>query len=114
MVIEFIDGADAPMGCYYVLRHAGDSFSPYTCASITDSTHTAEVVGCEELGGASFDWTTSSVAFTPQFFENLSGPEIDPASIAMIRVWIESHNTAGAGVDAYFDNFAYEVVPPNR
>jgi len=115
VVIEFIDGADAPMGRYYVLRHAGELFSPYPCASIIDDAHPAEVVGCEELGGPGFRWMTSAVAFTPQFFENLSGPDINPATIAMIRVWIEARNTAGAGVDAYFDNFAYlGMVTPNR
>jgi hypothetical protein len=112
--VEFIDGADAPMGRYYVRRHTGD-FAAYACDRIIDEAHPSEIVGCEERTGTSFDWTTSSVAFTPEFFEGLSGPEINPATIAMIRVWIESYNNAGAGADAYFDNFMYMgVTTPGR
>ncbi|MDH3197766.1 MAG: hypothetical protein OEO21_05955 [Candidatus Krumholzibacteria bacterium] len=114
VVIEFIDGADAPIGRYYVRRHIGD-VADLGCDRIIDEAHPSEIVGCEERTGTSFDWITSTVVFTPQFFEGLSGPEINPATIAMIRVWIESYNNTGAGVDAYFDNFAYlGVVTPGR
>jgi hypothetical protein len=94
---------------YYVRRHTGE-FSEYTCSSMLDDAMTdypAIGLGCEEVIGTSQDWTSSSVAFGGGFFDGLAGPAVDPSTIDAIKVWIQSYNNAGAGVDAYFDDFVY-------
>jgi hypothetical protein len=114
--IEFFDGAGAPLGHYLVRRHTGD-FNAYLCDSMVAdylSDNPNFIVGCEEMIGTSFDWMTSKVVFDEDFFAGLSGPKINPNTVAEIKMWVESYNNAGAGVDAYFDNFAYgtAIVTP--
>ncbi len=102
---EFLDGSGARKALYFVRRHTGD-FAAYDCSSVVD-----EIVGngmtveCEEAIGTSFDWERHTVSFTQGFFGNLQGPVVDPSEIDSIKIWVQSYNNAGAGVDAYFDNF---------
>jgi len=114
--IEFFDGAEAPLGHYHVRRHTGD-FNLYPCAHMVPdylSDNPSFIVGCEVMISTSFDWMTSKVVYDEDFFAGLSGPEINPNTVAEIKVWVESYNNAGAGVNAYFDNFAYgsAIVTP--
>jgi hypothetical protein len=109
VVLEFVDGADAPIGHYYVHRHTGDFGGAETCESlVAKDLENGRFVGCEELVGGSFEWTTTEIILSPRFFDSLQGPE--PKGIAMIRVFLMSDNYDGAGAGAYFDNVAYVPV----
>lgn len=106
--MEFIDGSSNVIGLYHVRRDTGD-FAAYQCANIVaeQCTTTVAAVGCEQLTGTSFGWETKKLRFTRDFFDGLQCDAIDPAQVDSIRVWFQSYNNAGSGVDAYFDNFEY-------
>ncbi len=112
--VEFFDGAHARVGAYFVRRHSGNYWA-YECDELVaenSETRPTQIVGCEQVITTSFDWITSRIDFTPEFFAAMTGPDINPDTIAEIKVWIESYNNAGAGVDAYFDDFRYVYNGP--
>jgi len=114
VMITFYDGADAPMGSYFVRRHTGD-LATYSCDHLIQQytqTHPSMIVGCEEITATAIDWLTTAVLFNEDFFAGLAGPDINPNTIAMLKIWVESKNNDGEGADAYFDDFYYG--PPKR
>jgi hypothetical protein len=110
--VEFYDNTNARIGRYFVRRHTGN-YAAYPCDALIPN-HLTEnpdlAVGCEEMTGTSFGWSTGSIVFDPAFFAALEGPVLDPATIASIKVWVQSYNNAGAGADAYFDDFDYAAT----
>jgi hypothetical protein len=109
VIIDFIDGAHNVLGRYFVHRHTGH-FEEYTCDNLIRR-HLEEnprmFVGCEEIHATFAAWGTHRVDFSQDFFNRLPGPDVNPSTIAEIRVWIQSFNNDGSGADAYFDNFRY-------
>jgi len=95
---------------YFVRRHTGD-FAPYFCGSLVQEfieDNPGVGVGCEELIGTSFGWQTKLIEFNEAFFGELEGAVVDPAGLGHMKIFIESYNNAGSGVDAYFDDFVLE------
>ena len=112
--LEFNDNTGEVIGRYFVRRHTG-SFSAYECSRIIDEicniSHPDAAIDCEQLIGTSFGWETKTLQFNQEFFNNLGCNPLDPATVSSIKIWIQSYNNAGSGVDAYFDNF---VVTDSR
>lgn len=107
--IEFIDGAHAVVGRYFVRRHNG-AFAEYSCDWLIQrhlEQYPNMFVGCEEIHATFAPWGTHRVDFSPDFFNRLPGPDVNPNTIAEIRVWMRSFNNGSHGADAYFDNFRY-------
>jgi hypothetical protein len=107
--IEFIDGAENVVGRYFVRRHNGN-LDRYSCDWLIQrhlDAHPDMFVGCEEIHATFVAWGTHRVDFSPDFFNRLPGPDVDPSTIAGIRVWMQSINGGGEGASANFDNFRY-------
>jgi len=106
--VRFFDQSSQRLGDFHVRRHTGD-FPLYDCDQvITDfqQDNPGMAVGCSEATGTFFDWQTDEITFDNNFFSDLEGAVVDPTDVAFLKIYLESYNNAGTGVDAYFDDFA--------
>lgn len=112
---EFLDASGATMGRYFIRRHTGN-FPAYDCEALVSehlTNHPGMFVGCEQKMQTATEWEQVNLSFDQAFFDIMEGPsdggDIDPTEIESLKIWIQSYNNAGSGVEAWFDNFKLVV-----